>query len=197
MKTFIATAPAAYRPMIGAAIAIALADAGRDVARRADGRPTTVPESLLDADAGVDDRILVLVLPYPNGQAQDLFQGIEDAVLAGHYDPAGASPGMKAAVAAFRQAIAEQSPTYRPYDTIAGRRIVSSSIETVETGLSDNHGRPIMTQQPVVFCDDGSAFRLNTDGEWRKLRPVPTTPAGIEWKARVDARAAEPDDMEE
>lgn len=119
-KTFIAAAPATYRPMIGAAIAIALADASRDCARRADGRPTTVPETLLDVDAGPDDRVLVLVLSYPDGTVADVFQGIEDAVLAGQYDPAGATPGMKQAVAAFRRAIA--APTDDDLEAILGSR---------------------------------------------------------------------------
>lgn len=197
MKTFIATAPAAYRPMIGAAIAIALADAGRDVARRADGRPTTVPESLLDVDAGVDDRILVLVLPYPGGTAQDLFQGIEDAVLAGHYDPAGSAPGMKQAVEAFRRQVADtegqEPPWRRPYDTIQGRRIVSSSVEGMFGGHDDDKVLPL----PVVFCDDGSVFAMGPDGSWRPRDPVPGTPAHAERLARIKAARASGDDMEE
>ena len=42
------TCPARYRPMIESAIALAMADVGRDMARRSAGDPPTIRDSLID-----------------------------------------------------------------------------------------------------------------------------------------------------
>lgn len=75
------------------------------------------------------------------------------------------------------------------------RCVIAATTESVDTGEVDANGRSNYEHRPVVILDDGSAFRLNSDGEWRKLRPVPTTEAGNAWQAKLDARKAE--DIEE
>lgn len=82
-------------------------------------------------------------------------------------------------------------------DREEARCVIAATVESMDTGSVDANGRSQYENRPVAILDDGSAYRLNSDGEWRKLRPVPSTFAGLEWKKILDAKRAEPDDMEE
>lgn len=75
---------------------------------------------------------------------------------------------------------------------VEARCVIAATTESIDTGTVDANGRSQFENRPVVILDDGSAFRLNSDGEWRKLRPVPSTHAGIAWQRTLDAKKNDP-----
>lgn len=78
-------------------------------------------------------------------------------------------------------------PPMPDHDAVIARCVIAAASQTIDGSQVDNTGRPIQYLCPVVILDDGSAFRLDSDDNWRKLPAVPTTEAGIEFQRRVDA----------
>lgn len=182
MRSFIATAPAAYRNLIGAALTIAIEDARRDMARRSTGEPATVPDTL--RDGAEEGNIVIAIIPMPEGEPfAEFLANIEDAVLAGHYDPAASTPGMKAAVDSFRRMTqTEGPPVFAPPVVPPSRRVVAmAALGAGETNVG------LMESNPVVVLDDGRVFEMTQDRTWISRRPVPGTPADAEFQARVEA----------
>lgn len=71
---------------------------------------------------------------------------------------------------------------------VEARCVIAATSQTIDGSSVDSNGRPVQYQCPIAILDDGSAFRLDGDGQWRKILPVPTTHAGIAFQRKVDAQ---------